>query len=136
MQNCACEVDECALCGAEFYSALTAEQVCQIRELLVKKTCKPRTVLFRQGESDSLLFMLRRGLVSEGHALVGFVRDLVDVTELGWRWRMREFLRRPEFAALRQQLDAYRMDFNTPQTLPFDKRFQRRQKFIKCKNIV
>lgn len=69
MQNCACEVDECALCGAEFYSALTAEQVCQIRELLVKKTCKPRTVLFRQGESDSLLFMLRRGLVKLTYSL-------------------------------------------------------------------
>lgn len=59
MQNCACEVDECALCGAEFYSALTVEQACQIRELLAKKTRKPRTILFRQGEPDSLLFMLR-----------------------------------------------------------------------------
>lgn len=69
MRNCACEIGECALCGAEFYSGLTAEQVCQIRELLVKKTCKPHTVLFRQGEPDSLLFTLRRGLVKLTYSL-------------------------------------------------------------------
>ena len=30
---------------AEFYSALTVEQACQIRELLIKKTCKPHGVV-------------------------------------------------------------------------------------------
>jgi len=63
MRTCACEIDDCVLCGAEFYSGLTAEQVCQIRELLIKKTCQPRTVLFREGEADDMLFVLRRGLV-------------------------------------------------------------------------
>lgn len=63
MRNCACEVGDCILCGAEFYSGLTAEQVCQIRELLIKKTCKPHTVLFRERDPDELLFVLRRGLV-------------------------------------------------------------------------
>ncbi len=69
MRGCACAVEDCVLCGAEFYSGLSAEQVCQLRELLVKKSCSPHTVLFRQGDPDSLLFLLRRGLVKLTHSL-------------------------------------------------------------------
>lgn len=67
--DCACEIGDCVLCGAEFYSGLTADQVCQLRGLPVKKTCGPRTVLFRQGEPDNLLLLLRRGLVKLTHSL-------------------------------------------------------------------
>lgn len=47
MRGWACEIGDCVLCGAEFHSGLTAEQVCRIRESRVKKTCRSRAVKAR-----------------------------------------------------------------------------------------
>ncbi len=69
MRSCACQIGECVLCGAESYSGLSSEQVCHMRDLLVRKRCAPRTVLFRQGEAGDLLFLLRRGLVKLTNSL-------------------------------------------------------------------
>jgi len=61
MTTCACEINACALCESRLYPGLTKEQVCQIRELLIREMYEPHEVLFREGDPADFLFALRSG---------------------------------------------------------------------------
>lgn len=61
MATCSCEVNACALCEDRLYPGLSKEQICQIRERLIRELYEPREVLFREGDPATYLFALRSG---------------------------------------------------------------------------
>ena len=46
------------LCGARFFSALSVEDVCEVRGLIGKRHYGAREVLFRQGDPGTHLYVL------------------------------------------------------------------------------
>ncbi|BAV32558.1 transcriptional regulator [Sulfuricaulis limicola] len=63
MATCACEINACVLCEDRIYSGLSKEQVCHIREHLVREMYEPHEVLFREGDEATSLFSLRSGQI-------------------------------------------------------------------------
>lgn len=63
MYACTCQVDKCALCSTQLFSALAAPQACRIQDMLTHRRYAPRAPLFHQGEPCTRLFALRRGQV-------------------------------------------------------------------------
>ena len=63
MATCACEINACVLCESRLYPGLSKEQVCQIRERLIREMYEPHEVLFREGGEAAFLFSLRSGQV-------------------------------------------------------------------------
>ena len=61
MASCACEINACVLCESRLYPGLTKEQVCQIRERLIREMYEPHEILFREGDPADFLFSLRSG---------------------------------------------------------------------------
>ena len=61
MATCSCEVNACALCEDRLYPGLSKDQICQIRERLIRELYQPREVLFHEGDPASYLFALRSG---------------------------------------------------------------------------
>lgn len=61
--TCICRNDDCVLCGARFFSALSVEDVCEVRGLIGKRSYGARAVLFRQGDPGTHLYVLREGLL-------------------------------------------------------------------------
>ena len=61
MASCACEINACALCESRLYPGLTKDQVCQIREHLIREMYEPHETLFREGDPADFLFALRSG---------------------------------------------------------------------------
>lgn len=51
------------LCGARFFSALSVEDVCEVRGLIGKRHYDARAVLFRQGDPGTHLYLLSQGLL-------------------------------------------------------------------------
>lgn len=63
MATCSCEVNTCVLCEERLYPGLTKEQVCQIRERLIRELYEPHEVLFRESDAGTFLFALRSGQI-------------------------------------------------------------------------
>ncbi|MEW6330645.1 MAG: Crp/Fnr family transcriptional regulator [Pseudomonadota bacterium] len=63
MASCACEINACVLCEGRLYTGLSQEQVCHIREHLIREMYEPHEVLFREGDEAASLFSLRSGQV-------------------------------------------------------------------------
>jgi CRP/FNR family transcriptional regulator, anaerobic regulatory protein len=63
MTSCACEINACVLCEARLYPGLTAEQVCRIRNMLIRETYHAGDVLFWEADAATFLFALRDGQV-------------------------------------------------------------------------
>jgi CRP/FNR family transcriptional regulator len=61
VDSCYCHIEDCVLCEAELYSGLSAQQVCEIRGLLSKHNHGAHEVLFREGEPNTHLYLLRQG---------------------------------------------------------------------------
>lgn len=61
--RCICRNDDCVLCGARFFSALSVEDVCEVRGLIAKRHYGAREVLFRQGDPGTHLYLLNQGLL-------------------------------------------------------------------------
>jgi len=63
MGSCDCEINACVLCEARLYPGLAPDQVCRIRNLLVRETYSPRQSLFWEGDTADYLFTLKSGQV-------------------------------------------------------------------------
>jgi len=63
MGSCDCEINACVLCEARLYPGLAPDQVCRIRNLLVRETYSPRQSLFWEGDGADYLFALKNGQV-------------------------------------------------------------------------
>jgi len=63
MSSCDCEINACVLCEARLYPGLAPDQVCRIRNLLVRETYSPRQSLFWEGDTADHLFALKNGQV-------------------------------------------------------------------------
>jgi CRP-like cAMP-binding protein len=63
MASCACEINACVLCEGRLYTGLSQEQVCHIREHLIREMYEPHEVLFREGDEAASLFSLRSGQI-------------------------------------------------------------------------
>jgi CRP/FNR family transcriptional regulator len=63
MTACACQADDCVLCEERLYPGLATEQLCQIRERLIRHAYEAHEVLFREGEPATCLFALGSGQV-------------------------------------------------------------------------
>mgnify|MGYP001602505428 FL=1 len=61
--TCICRNVDCVLCGARFFSALSVEDVCEVRGLIGKRSYGAREVLFRQGDPGAHLYLLNQGLL-------------------------------------------------------------------------
>ncbi|HEY5683628.1 MAG TPA: Crp/Fnr family transcriptional regulator [Sulfuricaulis sp.] len=61
MATCSCEVKACVLCEDRLYAGLSKEQICQLREHLIRELYEPREALFREGDPATYLFALRHG---------------------------------------------------------------------------
>ncbi len=61
MDTCYCHIEDCVLCDASLSAGLTAQQVCEIRGMLSKHDYAAHEVLFREGEANVHLFLLRAG---------------------------------------------------------------------------
>jgi CRP/FNR family transcriptional regulator len=61
MATCACEINACVLCEDRLYPGLTKDQICQIRESLIREMYEPHEILFREGDPADFLFSLRSG---------------------------------------------------------------------------
>jgi CRP/FNR family transcriptional regulator len=61
--RCSCRNDDCVLCGARFFSALSVEDVCEVRGLIAKRHYGAREILFRQGDPGTHLYLLNQGLL-------------------------------------------------------------------------
>lgn len=61
MDSCYCHIEDCVLCEAGLYSGLSTRQVCEIRGLLSKHRHGAHEVLFREGEPNTYLYLLREG---------------------------------------------------------------------------
>lgn len=63
MAACVCQADACVLCEERLYRGLTPDQLCQIRNRLIRHTYEAHEVLFREGEPATYLFALGSGQV-------------------------------------------------------------------------
>src|SRR3990172_7236860 len=63
MATCACEINACVLCEGRLYTGLSKEQVCQIREHLIREMYEPHEVLFREGDEAAFLLSVRSGQI-------------------------------------------------------------------------
>lgn len=63
MTECFCQVEDCVLCEAELQSSLTLEQVCEVRGLLTRQKLEPHQTLFRAGEPNKHLYLVRDGQI-------------------------------------------------------------------------
>lgn len=63
MAACVCQAEACVLCEERLYPGLTPEQLCQIRERLIRHAYEAYEVLFREGEPATYLFALGSGQV-------------------------------------------------------------------------
>jgi CRP-like cAMP-binding protein len=63
MASCACEVNACVLCENRLYTGLSPEQVCHIRERLIREMYEPHEVLFREGDEAAFLLSVRSGQI-------------------------------------------------------------------------
>ena len=63
MYSCICQANDCFLCEAKLYDGLSSEQVCQIRGLLGKQAFAAHEMVFRQGEVNDYLYLLRSGQI-------------------------------------------------------------------------
>lgn len=61
MDRCYCHIDDCVLYEAGWDSGLGTRQVCEIRGLLSKHDHGAHEVLFREGEPNTHLYLLREG---------------------------------------------------------------------------
>lgn len=61
--TCVCRNDDCVLCGARFLTALSVEDVCDVRGLIAKRHYGARAILFRQGDPGAHLYLLNQGLL-------------------------------------------------------------------------
>jgi len=63
MTECFCQVKDCVLCEAQLHSHLSLEQVCEVRGLLKRMTLEPHETLFRAGEPNQHLYLVRDGQI-------------------------------------------------------------------------
>lgn len=63
METCYCHIENCLLCEAQLYEGLSEEQVCAIRGLLTKHAHGAHEILFREGEPNTHLYLVREGLL-------------------------------------------------------------------------
>lgn len=63
MGSCACEINACVLCEARLYPGLAPEQVCRIRELLIRETYTAHQTMFWEGDEAVYLFALKSGQI-------------------------------------------------------------------------
>lgn len=59
--SCVCQIGSCVLCDARMQSEISSKQVCQILGMLNRHSYKSRKVLFRAGEPNTHLFLIREG---------------------------------------------------------------------------
>lgn len=63
MTTCSCSISGCVLCEERLYPGLSKEQVCQIRERLIRELYEPHEVLFHENDKAAFLFSLRTGQI-------------------------------------------------------------------------
>jgi CRP/FNR family transcriptional regulator len=63
MEFCQCHIEDCLLCEAQLYEGLSEQQVCAVRGLLSKHEYGPHDTLFREGEPNTHLCLVRDGLL-------------------------------------------------------------------------
>jgi len=63
MTECFCQVNDCVLCEAQLHSHLSLEQVCEVRGLLKRMKLEPHETLFRAGEPNQHLYLVRDGQI-------------------------------------------------------------------------
>ena len=60
---CSCDVNACVLCESRLYPGLSSEQVCRIRDLLIRETYASHQTIFWEGDAANYLFALKSGQV-------------------------------------------------------------------------
>ncbi len=63
MAECLCPRQECVLCDATLYTDLNREQFCKVQGMMSKASYEPKEVLFREGDPNKHLYVLRSGQV-------------------------------------------------------------------------
>lgn len=63
MSSCECEINACVLCESRLYPGLAPDQVCRIRNLLIRETYSAHQTMFWEGDEADYLFALKSGQI-------------------------------------------------------------------------
>ena len=100
MATCACEINACVLCETRLYPGLTKEQICQIRERLIREHYEPRERLFHESDAATYLFALRSGQIKLTSSMADGRQQILRIAVAGQLLGIETFMgRRYPFTA-------------------------------------
>ena len=84
MTGCNCEINRCVLCEQQMLTGLPEAAECHVRDTLSKQNSRAGEMLFREGESNTHIYVLRTGLVKLTSSLDDGREQVIGLTAPGY----------------------------------------------------